>query len=144
MNLPLVFAIELFTDPGDNVIIQSPVYYPYYDYVNKTGRHIVYNALVNKDGYYEMNFEQLEMQAKDPKTKLILVCSPQNPSGRLWTKEELTRMGNICIDNGVKVVVDEIHSDLILTDREFVSLQRSVINLHRTALSARHRLKALM
>ena len=121
MNLPLVFAIELFTDPGDNVIIQSPVYYPYYDYVNKTGRHIVYNALVNKDGYYEMNFEQLEMQAKDPKTKLILVCSPQNPSGRLWTKEELTRMGNICIDNGVKVVVDEIHSDLILTDREFVS-----------------------
>lgn len=91
MNLPLVFAIELFTDPGDNVIIQSPVYYPYYDYVNKTGRHIVYNALVNKDGYYEMNFEQLEMQAKDPKTKLILVCSPQNPSGRLWTKEELTR-----------------------------------------------------
>lgn len=68
-----------------------------------------------------MNFEQLEMQAKDPKTKLILVCSPQNPSGRLWTKEELTRMGNICIDNGVKVVVDEIHSDLILTDREFVS-----------------------
>lgn len=53
-------------------------------------------------------------------------------------------MGNICIDNGVKVVVDEIHSDLILTDREFVSLQRSVINLHRTALSARHRLKALM
>ena len=121
LNLPLVFAIELFTDPGDNVIIQSPVYYPYYDYVNKTGRHIVYNALVNKDGYYEMNFEQLEMQAKDPKTKLILVCSPQNPSGRLWTKEELTRMGNICIDNGVKVVVDEIHSDLILTDREFVS-----------------------
>lgn len=86
LNLPLVFAIELFTDPGDNVIIQSPVYYPYYDYVNKTGRHIVYNALVNKDGYYEMNFEQLEMQAKDPKTKLILVCSPQNPSGRLWTK----------------------------------------------------------
>ena len=82
LNLPLVFAIELFTDPGDNVIIQSPVYYPYYDYVNKTGRHIVYNALVNKDGYYEMNFEQLEMQAKDPKTKLILVCSPQNPSGR--------------------------------------------------------------
>ena len=76
---------------------------------------------MNKDGYYEMNFEQLEMQAKDPKTKLILVCSPQNPSGRLWTKEELTRMGNICIDNGVKVVVDEIHSDLILTDREFVS-----------------------
>ena len=92
LNLPLVFAIELFTDPGDNVIIQSPVYYPYYDYVNKTGRHIVYNALVNKDGYYEMNFEQLEMQAKDPKTKLILVCSPQNPSGRLWTKEELTRI----------------------------------------------------
>ena len=77
------------------------------------------------------------MQAKDPKTKLILVCSPQNPSGRLWTKEELTRMGNICIDNGVKVVVDEIHSDLILTDREFVSFATISENLHRTALSAR-------
>ena len=82
LNLPLVFAIELFTDPGDNVIIQSPVYYPYYDYVNKTGRHIVYNALVNKDGYYEMNFEQLEMQAKDPKSK---TDPGMQPSKSKWT-----------------------------------------------------------
>ncbi len=114
INMALVCAIEMYAEPGDNVIIQSPVYYPYYDYVSKTGRNILLNALVNKNGHYEINFEGLEAQARNPKTKIMLLCSPHNPVGRAWTREELERIGRICIDNDVMIAVDEIHSDLIL------------------------------
>lgn len=120
VNMALVCAIEMYAEPGENVIIQSPVYYPYYDYVQKTGRHIVLNALVNRDGRYEMDFDELEALAKDPKTKLLLLCSPHNPVGRAWTKEELTRVGRICIDNGVRIAVDEIHSDLVYAPHKHV------------------------
>lgn len=113
VNMALVCALEMYTNPGDDVIIQSPVYYPYYDYVKKTGRNIALNPLVNHDGYYEINFEELELLARDPKTKLMLLCSPHNPVGRVWTREELERIGRICIDNGVMLAVDEIHSDLV-------------------------------
>lgn len=85
VNMALVCAIEMYAQPGENVIIQSPVYYPYYDYVNKTKRNIVLNELVNHDGRYEINFDQLEELAKDPKTKIMLLCSPHNPVGRVWT-----------------------------------------------------------
>lgn len=113
VNMALVCALEMYTSPGDYVIIQSPVYYPYYDYVKKTGRNIALNPLVNHNGYYEINFEELELLAGNPKTKLMLLCSPHNPVGRVWTREELERIGRICIDNGVMLAVDEIHSDLV-------------------------------
>ena len=120
VNMALVCAIEMYTQPGENVIIQSPVYYPYYDYVNKTKRNIVLNELVNHDGRYEINFDQLEELAKDPKTKIMLLCSPHNPVGRAWTKEELERIGRICIDNGVMIAVDEIHSDLVYAPHKHI------------------------
>ncbi|MCR5372457.1 MAG: pyridoxal phosphate-dependent aminotransferase [Solobacterium sp.] len=120
LNVPLTAAVEIFTEPGDNVIIQSPVYYPYYHYVQEKGRNVAVNVLVNRDGYYEINFEDLEAKAKDPKTKAMILCSPHNPVGRNWTKEELTRIGRICIDNGVKLAVDEIHSDLVFEPNVFV------------------------
>lgn len=120
VNMALVCAIELYTDVGDNVIVQSPVYYPYYDYVEGTGRKIAYNALLNSDGRYEINFEQLEELARHPKTKLMILCSPHNPVGRCWTSEELSRIGEICLKNHVMVAVDEIHSDLILQENRFV------------------------
>lgn len=116
VNMALVCAIEIRTEPGDNVIIQSPVYYPYFDYVRGLGRGVALNKLVNNGGRYEMNFEELERLAKDPKTKLMILCSPHNPVGRLWTREELETVGRICAENGVTVAVDEIHSDLILSD----------------------------
>ena len=112
--MALVCAIEMYTQPGDNVIIQSPVYYPYYDYVRGTGRNVALNALVNREGYYEINFAELEALAKKPETKLMLLCNPHNPVGRAWTKEELERVGRICLDNGVMIAVDEIHGDLVL------------------------------
>lgn len=113
INMALVCAIEMYAQKGDNVIIQSPVYYPYYDYVTKTGRNVVLNPLVNTDGHYEINFQELETLAKDPRTKIMLLCSPHNPVGRVWTRGELERIGRICIDNGVMIAVDEIHSDLV-------------------------------
>ena len=114
VNMALVCAIEMYTQPGDNVIIQSPVYYPYYDYVRGTGRNVALNALVNREGYYEINFAELEALAKKPETKLMLLCNPHNPVGRAWTKDELERVGRICLDNGVMIAVDEIHGDLVL------------------------------
>ena len=120
VNMALVCAVEMYAAPGDQVIIQSPVYYPYYDYVEKTGRKIVLNALVNRGGHYEINFEELEELARDPRTKVMLFCSPHNPVGRAWTREELERVGRICIDNGVMLAVDEIHSDLVYAPRRHV------------------------
>lgn len=114
VNMGLVCAIEMYTNPGDNVIIQSPVYYPYYDYVTKLDRTVALNPLVNDAGYYSINFEELESLASDPKSKIMLLCNPHNPVGRVWTREELERIGRICIDNNVMIAVDEIHSDLIM------------------------------
>lgn len=120
VNMALVCAIEMYAQPGEGVIIQSPVYYPYYDYVNKTKRRIALNELINHDGRYEINFAQLEELAGDPKNKLMLLCSPHNPVGRAWTREELERVGRICIDNGVMIAVDEIHSDLVYAPRRHI------------------------
>lgn len=115
INMALVCAMEMYTKPGDNVIIQSPVYYPYYDYVKGAGCNLALNPLVNRHGYYEMDFEELEHLARDPKTKFMILCSPHNPVGRAWTRNELERVGRICIDNGVMIAIDEIHSDLIFS-----------------------------
>ena len=113
VNMALVCAVEMYTRPGDGVIIQTPVYYPYFDYVRGTGRHIAANPLINRGGRYEMDFDALEALARRPDVRLMLLCSPHNPVGRVWSREELERVGRICIDNGVMLAVDEIHSDLV-------------------------------
>lgn len=120
VNMALVCAIEMYAEVGDRVIVQSPVYYPYYDYIEGTGRKIAYNPLVNKDDRYEINYEGLENLARDEKTKLMILCSPHNPVGRCWSYEELLKVGQICNKYHVMVAVDEIHSDLILQKEPFV------------------------
>ena len=120
VNMALVCGIELYTQPGDRVIVQSPVYYPYYDYIRRTGREVAFNPLVEREGRYEMDFDGLERLAKDPRTKFMILCSPHNPVGRCWTREELERVGRICLEHGVMLAVDEIHGDLIL-DGQFVA-----------------------
>lgn len=108
-------AIQAFTQPGDGIIVQTPVYYPFMDEIHNNGRVMVENTLVQKEnGSYVIDFEDLEKKAKDPKTKLMIVSNPHNPVGRCWTPEELERVGNICADNGVIVVSDEIHADLMM------------------------------
>lgn len=114
VNMALVCGIELYTQPGDRVIVQSPVYYPYYDYIRRTGREIAFNPLVEREGRYEMDFGALERLARDPRTRFMILCSPHNPVGRCWTREELERVGRICLEHGVMLAVDEIHGDLIL------------------------------
>lgn len=107
-------AVNAFTQPGDGVLLTTPVYYPMYMAAERNGRQVVSSPLRNDDGVYHIDFEDFEAKAKDPNTKLFLLCSPHNPSGRVWTREELERMGRICLDNGVLVCSDEIHNDLVL------------------------------
>ena len=120
VNMALVCGIELYTQPGDRVNVQSPVYYPYYDYIRRTGREIAFDPLVEREGRYEMDFDALERLARDPRTRFMILCSPHNPVGRCWTRQELERVGRICLEHGVMLAVDEIHGDLIL-DGQFVA-----------------------
>ena len=108
----LSLIVHGFTEPGDKVILQSPVYYPFYDVIRMNGRTIVDNPLIERGGRYEIDFELLERQASKG-AKLLLLCSPHNPGGRVWTREELTRIGDICVRHGVLIVADEIHQDLV-------------------------------
>ncbi len=121
--VPAFFHLTKFlTDPGDGVILLAPVYYPFYEAVRNSGRTLVESPLRYEGGRYTIDFADLEAKAKLPSSKVLLFCSPHNPVGRLWTEEELRRVGQICLDNGVRIISDEIHSDLVLTDRPHVPL----------------------
>lgn len=111
-------AIHAFTEPGDGVILQSPVYYPFFDVIRSNGRTVVDNPLRLEDGVFRIDFELLERQARE--AKLLLLCSPHNPGGRVWTEDELRRIGDICLKHGVIVVSDEIHHDLIYPPHKHV------------------------
>ncbi len=108
----LAIAASLFTDAGDGVIVQPPVFFDFYDILEENGRHFLSNPLILKDGRYEMDFDGLERLAADPNAKMIFLCNPHNPVGRVWTRDELIRLGDICACHGVLVVSDEIHGDI--------------------------------
>ena len=112
--LALGLAVRAFTQPGEGIIIMTPVYYPFYMVVEKQGRKLAENELKNRAGRYEIDFDGLEKKAEDPNNRMLLLCSPHNPVGRVWTREELARVSEICARNGVLVVADEIHHDLIM------------------------------
>lgn len=109
----LHFFAKTFVKPGEKIMMQSPVYYPFFGSAKKNNIDVEYNELIYKDGRYEIDFDDFERIAKDLKVKMFYLCSPHNPGGRIWTKEELERMGRICTDNGVLVIADEIHCDLV-------------------------------
>lgn len=111
----IAVAVRAYTDEGDSVIIQEPVYYPFRETIELNKRKAVNNQLVyNKDkNKYEIDFQDFEKKIIDNKVKLFLLCSPHNPVGRVWTKEELTRLTDICIKHDVIIFADEIHSDFI-------------------------------
>ncbi len=114
--------VNILTEPGDGVIIQQPVYYPFSLAAKMTGRKLVNNALIEKDGTYEMDFADLEEKAKDPKNKVIIFCNPHNPVGKCWSREELEKLVDICIRNDVFIIDDEIHNDLIMPGCTHVAL----------------------
>ncbi len=107
-------AVKAFTKPGDGVIIQPPVYYPFYAAAERNQRTLVKNTLIFTGTNYLIDYDDLERKASDPKNKILLFCSPHNPVGRVWTPEELARVGEICLRHGLLIVSDEIHFDLIM------------------------------
>ena len=113
------FAIDVFTNDSDKIIIQPPVYPPFKGTTEDLNREIVNNPLIFKDGQYSMDFDNLREVAKTG-CKMLILCNPQNPSGRIWTKEELSELAEICFDNDIIVISDEIHSDLALPGNKHV------------------------
>lgn len=110
----LVTAVKAMTNEGDNVIILTPVYYPFYSVVRKNNRNLVESELKYVDGHYEIDFDDFEAKIRDNNVKMFISCSPHNPIGRVWTKDELRKIGEICEKYGVFVVSDEIHCDFAL------------------------------
>lgn len=107
-------AVRSFTSPGDSVIIQRPVYYPFTNAIVNNGRHALVNELIVGEKQFSIDFNDLEQKAALPNTTLMLLCSPHNPGGRVWTADELCRIMRICREHNVLVVCDEIHADLIM------------------------------
>lgn len=106
-------AIRALTEPQDSVLICQPVYYPFATIVKANDRRLVVSELTLKNGHYEIDFDEFEKRITQNRVKLFLLCSPHNPVGRVWTKEELLEIGRICLKHDVIIVSDEIHSDFV-------------------------------
>ncbi|HIU64544.1 MAG TPA: pyridoxal phosphate-dependent aminotransferase [Candidatus Avacidaminococcus intestinavium] len=107
----LAAAVRAFTKPGDAVLIQRPVYYPFSQVIEDNGRKLINNSLVEQAGRYTIDFVDFEQKIIEHKIKLFILCNPHNPVGRVWTKDELLKLGQICVKQGVVVVADEIHQE---------------------------------
>lgn len=129
-------AIRCYTEKGDGVIIQQPVYYPFANSINNNSRRLVNNQLVIRDGRYEINFEELERLASEEKNKLMLFCSPHNPVGRVWTREEAARVGEICLKNGVVLISDEIHFDITRVPHTVMPLAKEGLSCNTVVCTA--------
>ena len=109
----LNFCTLAFTQTGDNIIVQPPVYFPFFSAAESHGRNLIYNRLTESEGTWSMDFDSLA-RGIDSKTKMIIISNPHNPVGRVWTPEELTRLADICLKQNIVIISDEIHCDLIL------------------------------
>ncbi|MCR4426292.1 MAG: PatB family C-S lyase [Firmicutes bacterium] len=117
----LAVAIMAFTEPGDKVLIQSPVYPPFFSIIRENGRELVNSQLVLAGDRYVMDFEDLEAQL-DLGVKLVILCSPANPVGRVWTREELSRLAQMCVSRGIVIASDEIHSDIVYSSSKHIPI----------------------
>jgi len=115
----LSICVEAFSDIDDEIVVQSPVYYPFYSVIENANRKVVVNNLREKDGAYYMDFDDLKKKITN-KTKIIFLCSPHNPVGKIWTEDELNQLGEICLKHNIKIIADEIHSDIIF--KPFISM----------------------
>lgn len=111
--------IKALTSPGDKVLVQTPVYNCFFSSIRNDECEMIANPLIYENRTYRIDFDDLEAKTADPQVKLLLLCNPHNPVGRVWTKEELTRIGEICIRHGVWVVADEIHCELVSPGYEY-------------------------
>ena len=108
-------AYQQFSEPGDGIIVQPPVYYPFMNGIKNNERRLVTNALIETDSGYVMDFDLLADQVRMPGNRILVLCNPHNPVGRCWSREELERVGRLCVENNVLLISDEIHADLIMT-----------------------------
>lgn len=118
----IAVIIENFTNESDGIIIQPPVFMEFRDVIRKTKRKIVKNALKLVDDHYEIDFSDLEEKASSENNKILILCNPHNPVGRVWTKKELEKIVSICKKNDVILISDEIHKDIVLFDNKFTSV----------------------
>jgi cystathionine beta-lyase len=118
----LTTCVREFTKPGDSIIIQPPVYAPFAKVVKENNRELVTNPLKYVNGRYEMDFDDLKEKIKSSGAKMIILCSPHNPIGRVWTKEELQELTDICMDNDMLIISDEIHADLVFSNNKHIPL----------------------
>lgn len=112
--------IKALTRPGDKVLVQTPVYNCFFSSIRNDQCEMIANPLIYRDGTYSIDFDDLEKNASDPQVKLLLLCNPHNPAGRVWTKEELTCIGEICLRHDVFVVADEIHCELVYPGHTYI------------------------
>ena len=116
----LSVIVKSLTAPGDKILIQPPVYNCFFSVVRNNGREIVTNSLIYENGTYCIDFDDLEKKAADPQVKLLLLCNPHNPAGRVWTRQELLRLGEICLRNNVRIIADEIHCELVAPGHKYL------------------------
>ncbi|MFX0071421.1 MAG: MalY/PatB family protein [Candidatus Hermodarchaeota archaeon] len=116
----LSFSIQAFSEPGDKILLQTPAYPPFFSVIRTNSRSRLLNPLKLIDGRYEIDFKDLRKKVKDPKARFLILCNPHNPSGRVWTKKELTTLGEICLDNQILVISDEIHCDFVYPNNKHI------------------------
>ena len=124
----LNFCTLAFTQTGDNIIVQPPVYFPFFSAAESHGRNLIYNRLTESEGKWEMDFDSLT-RVIDSKTKMIIISNPHNPIGRVWTPDELNHLANICLKHNIVIISDEIHCDLVLpgfTHTPMASLSKEI------------------
>jgi cystathionine beta-lyase len=117
----LAVAINEFAEPGEGVVVQPPIYPPFFREIQHNGRTVVENPLVETDHGYEMNIEQLK-ELLTPNVRAILLCSPHNPVSRVWKKDELAELGRVCLERGIMIICDEIHQDLVYSDSKHIPM----------------------
>lgn len=134
--VPAISAvIKALTVPGDGVVVQTPVYNCFFSSIRNNGCRVVPNPLIYENRTFRIDFEDLDRKTADPGVRLLLLCNPHNPAGRVWTREELVRIGEICQKNGVKVIADEIHCELVFPGHEYVPFASTGENQLRNSVT---------
>lgn len=133
-----IFTIRAFTNAGDKILIQTPLYSPLREAVLDNGRQLITSPFIEKDGYYTIDFEDFEKKLADPRTTMFILCNPHNPVGRVFTREELTKIGELCVKHNVVVFNDEIHADIVYSKYKhvpFASISPEIADITITSLN---------
>lgn len=126
--------MELLTDEGDHIVIQTPAYDAFYKLIQDNNRIVSRNPLIDKDGIYTIDFNDLETKLAHPKAKVLLLCSPQNPTGRVWTKEELNRIVSLCSEHNLYIISDEIHMDIVHGSNPHIPITKAATDVSRVCI----------